>query len=338
MTLSRPFIERPIATSLLMVALLLVGMVAYRQLPISALPQVDYPTIQILTFYPGRVAGRGRFDDHGAAGAAIRPVAGLEPDDLQQLLRQLGHHAAVQPERKHRRGRAGGAGVDQRGGDVSAQGPAQSADLQQGQSGGRAHPDAGDDLATMPLPQVEDLADTTFAQKISQLPGVGLVSISGGQKPAMRIQANPVALASYGMSLETLRNVIAQVNVDQAKGQIDGPRQSYTIGANDQLMSSQDYAERDHRLQERQSGAAHRCRDVIEGAENSNQAAWMNTTPAVIVNIQRQPGANIIKVVDSIKQLLPQLQSSPARFGQGERPHRPHRDHSRHRSTMCSSS
>ncbi len=162
----------------------------------------------------------------------------------------------------------------------------------------------------MPLPQVEDLADTTFAQKISQLPGVGLVSISGGQKPAVRIMANPTALASYGMSLEQLRTVIAQVNVDQAKGQLQDNRQAFTIGANDQLLSPQGYADT---IVAYKNGNPVRMSDVasvVTGPENVNQAAWMNNTPAVILNIQRQPGANIIKVVDSIKLRLKQLQSN----------------------------
>jgi multidrug efflux pump len=162
----------------------------------------------------------------------------------------------------------------------------------------------------MPLPQVEDLADTTFAQKISQLPGVGLVSISGGQKPAVRIMANPTELASYGMSLEQLRSVIAQVNVDQAKGQLQDNRQAFTIGANDQLLSPQGYADT---IVAYKNGNPVRLSDVakvVTGPENVNQAAWMDNTPAVILNIQRQPGANIIKVVDSIKLRLKQLQSN----------------------------
>jgi multidrug efflux pump len=163
---------------------------------------------------------------------------------------------------------------------------------------------------TLPLTKVEDLADTTLAQKISQLPGVGLVSISGGQKPAVRIQANPTALAAYGLSLEDLRTVLGQANVDQAKGVLDGPRQAYTIDANDQLFSSSEYRDI---IVTYKNGSPVRLRDVanvIDGAENDKQAAWMNLTPAVIVNIQRQPGANIISVVDRIKKLLPRLQSS----------------------------
>jgi len=163
---------------------------------------------------------------------------------------------------------------------------------------------------SMPLSKVEDLADTALAQKISQLPGVGLVSISGGQKPAVRIQANPTALASYGLSLEDLRTALAAANVDQAKGVLDGSRQSYTIGANDQLLSGDQYKPI---VIAYRNGAPVRISDVanvIDGTENLRLAAWMNLTPAVIVNIQRQPGANIISVVDRIKKLLPQLQGS----------------------------
>ena len=157
---------------------------------------------------------------------------------------------------------------------------------------------------------MEDLADTALAQKISQLPGVGLVSISGGQKPAVRIQANPTALASYGLSLEDIRTALAAANVNQAKGVLDGPRQSFTIGANDQLSSSAQY---NSVVVAYKNGAPVRLSDIataIDSAENVKQAAWMNTTPAVIVNIQRQPGSNIISVADRVKLLLKQLQSS----------------------------
>ena len=163
---------------------------------------------------------------------------------------------------------------------------------------------------TLPLSKIQDLADTALAQKISQVTGVGLVSISGGQKPAVRIQANPTALASYDMSLEDLRTAMGQANVDQAKGILDGPRQSYTIGANDQLTTSDQYRPL---IVAYKNGSPVRLSDVAtvtDGIENTKQAAWMNLTPAVIVNIQRQPGANIIGVVDRIKQLLPQLQGS----------------------------
>jgi multidrug efflux pump len=163
---------------------------------------------------------------------------------------------------------------------------------------------------SLPLSRVEDLAETALAQKISQLPGVGLVSISGGQKPAVRVQANPTALASYQLSLEDVRSALATANVDQAKGVIDGPRQSFTIGANDQLLSSQQY---NGVIVAYRNGAPVRLSDIanaIDSAENVKQAAWVNTTPAVLLNIQRQPGANIISVADRIKKVLPQLQAS----------------------------
>src|SRR4029077_13606254 len=163
---------------------------------------------------------------------------------------------------------------------------------------------------SIPLTKVEDLADTRLAPKISQLPGVGLVSISGGQKPAVRIQVNPTALASYGINLEDVRTALLQTSIDQAKGNFDGPHQSYQINANDQLVTSQDYRPV---VVAFQNGAPVMLTDVatvVDGAENEKQAAWMNNVPAVIVNIRRQPGANIIQVVDSIKTLLPQLQST----------------------------
>ncbi len=163
---------------------------------------------------------------------------------------------------------------------------------------------------TMPLPQVEDLADTRLAQKISQLPGVGLVSISGGQRPAVRIQANSRALAAYGLNIDDLRTTIANANVNTPKGNFDGPSRSYTINANDQLRSADDYR---NLVIAYKNGAPVHLTDVasvVDGAENSRLGAWANTTPAVILNIQRQPGANVIGVVDSIKALLPQLQAA----------------------------
>jgi multidrug efflux pump len=163
---------------------------------------------------------------------------------------------------------------------------------------------------TLPLPKIEDLADTRFAQKISQLPGVGLVSISGGQKPAVRIQANPTALASYNLTLEDLRSAILAANVNQAKGGFDGPHQSYIIGANDQLLSSKEYRSLVVAYRNSAPVLLSDVADAVDDTENVNQAAWMNDSPAVIVNIQRQPGANVIEVVDRIKQLLPRLQSS----------------------------
>jgi len=310
MSISRPFILRPIATSLLMTGLLLVGLVAYRQLPISALPQVDYPTIQVVTFYPGaspdvtassitaplerqfgELPGLSQMTSNSSFGASVITLQFNLEENIDVAEQEV--QAAINTAQTYL-----------------------PADLPTPPIYSKVNPADAPILTlamtsdSMPLPQVEDLADTTFAQKISQLPGVGLVSISGGQKPAVRIMANPTALASYGMSLEQLRTVIAQVNVDQAKGQLQDNRQAFTIGANDQLLNPQGYADT---IVAYKNGNPVRLSDVatvIMGAENVNQAAWMNNTPAVILNIQRQPGANIIKVVDSIKLRLKQLQSN----------------------------
>ena len=310
MSISRPFILRPIATSLLMTGLLLVGIVAYRQLPISALPQVDYPTIQVVTFYPGaspdvtassitaplerqfgELPGLSQMTSSSSFGASVITLQFTLEENIDVAEQEV--QAAINSAQTY-------LPVDLPTPPIySKVNPADAPILTLAMTSD-----------SMPLPQVEDLADTTFAQKISQLPGVGLVSISGGQKPAVRIMANPTELASYGMSLEQLRSVIAQVNVDQAKGQLQDNRQAFTIGANDQLLSPQGYADT---IVAYKNGNPVRLSDVakvITGPENVNQAAWMNNTPAVILNIQRQPGANIIKVVDSIKLRLKQLQSN----------------------------
>jgi multidrug efflux pump len=307
---SRIFILRPVATTLLMVGVLLVGWVAFMQLPVSALPEVDYPTIQVVTFYPGA-------DPEVMASSVTSPLErqfGQVPG-LTQMTSTSSFGSSVITLQ---------FGLDQNI-DVEEQ-QVQAAinsgstylpsDLPNPPIYNKVNPADAPILTlalssdSLPLPKVEDVADTSLAQKISQLPGVGLVSISGGQKPAVRIQANPTALASYGLSLEDLRSALMQANVDQAKGVIDGARQSYTIGANDQLFSSEQYKPI---VIAYRNGAPVRLSDVanvIDGTENNQLAAWMNLTPAVIVNIQRQPGANIISVVDRIKKLLPQLQAS----------------------------
>jgi multidrug efflux pump len=310
MSISRPFILRPIATSLLMTGLLLVGIVAYKQLPISALPQVDYPTIQVVTFYPGA-------SPDVTASSITAPLERQfgELPGLSQMTSSSSFGASVITLQFNLEENIDVAEQEVQAAINSAQ-TYLPADLPTPPIYSKVNPADAPILTlamtsdSMPLPQVEDLADTTFAQKISQLPGVGLVSISGGQKPAVRIMANPTSLASYGMSLEQLRTVIAQVNVDQAKGQLQDNRQAFTIGANDQLLSPQGYADT---IVAYKNGNPVRLSDVatvVMGPENVNQAAWMNNTPAVILNIQRQPGANIIKVVDSIKLRLKQLQSN----------------------------
>ena len=310
MTPSRIFILRPVATTLLMVAVLLVGWVAFLQLPVSALPEVDYPTIQVVTFYPGA-------DPDVMASSVTSPlerqfgqVPGLSQmtstssfgSSVITLQFNLDQNIDIEEQQVQAAINAGSTYLP--------------ADLPNPPIYSKVNPADAPILTlamtsdTLPLSKVEDLADTALAQKISQLPGVGLVSISGGQKPAVRIQVNPTALASYGLSLEDLRTALVQANVDQAKGVLDGARQSYTIGANDQLNSSQQYKPI---VVAYRNGGPVRVGDianVIDGTENAWLAAWMNTTPAVIVNIQRQPGANIISVVDRIKKLLPQLQAS----------------------------
>jgi multidrug efflux pump len=310
MSPSKPFILRPVATSLLMVGILLAGFVAYRQLPVSALPQVDYPTIQVLTFYPGaspdvmassvtsplerqfgQIPGLNQMTSTSSFGSSIitlQFVLDLNIDVAEQEV-QAAINAASQLLPR---------------------------DLPNPPIYSKINPADAPILTlaltsdSLPLSKVEDLADTTLAQKISQLPGVGLVSISGGQRPAVRIQANPTALASYGLSLEDLRVSLGQANVDQAKGNFDGPQQAYTIGANDQLTSGNDYRPL---IVAYHNGAPVRLADVasvVDGTENVNQAAWANDKPAVILNIQRQPGANLIGVVDRVKKLLPVLQAS----------------------------
>ena len=318
MSPSRPFIMRPVATSLLMAAILLVGIVAYTQLPVSALPEVDYPTIQVLTFYPG-------------ASPYVMATTVTAP-----LERQFGE---LQGLSQMTSTSSGGTSVIVLQFNLSlnidvAEEEVQSA-INASQSYlpsnlptppvySKTNPADAPVLTlaitsdSIPLSQVEDLVDTRLAPKISQLNGVGLVSISGGQKPAVRIRANPVALSSYGINLEDLRTALIQASVNAAKGNFDGPRQDYQIDSNDQLISSADYR---NVVVAYRNGAPVMLTDVaevIDGVENNNQAAWMNLTPAVILNIQRQPGANTISVVKSIKKLLPQLETNLPASVQGD--------------------
>src|SRR5215510_945423 len=310
MSPSRPFILRPVATSLLMAAILLAGIVAYRQLPVSALPEVDYPTIQVITFYPGA-------SPDVVASAITAPLErqfGQVPGLNQMTSMSSGGSSIITLQF------ALDLNIDVAEQEVQAAINAASNflpnDLPSPPIYSKSNPADAPVLTlaltsnTIPLTQVEDLADTRLAQKISQLPGVGLVSISGGQKPAVRIQANPTALSSYGLSLEDVRTTLQQTSVNQAKGNFDGPTQSYQIDANDQIVSDNDYKKI---VVAYRNGAPVVLSDValvVNGAENVRQAAWMNNVPAVIVNIQRQPGANIIQVVDRIKALLPQLQTT----------------------------
>ncbi len=307
---SRLFILRPVATTLLMVAILLAGAVAYYQLPVSALPEVDYPTIQVLTFFPG-----GSPDVMASSVTAplerqfgqmpgLKQMTSYSSGGGSVIILQFSLNVSLDVAEQE---------VQQ---DINAATSFLPPDLPNPPVYNKVNPADAPLLTlaitskTMPLAQVEDLADTRLAQKISQLTGVGLVSISGGQRPAVRIQANPTALSAYGLTLEDLHTVITNGNTNQAKGGFDGPRQSSVIGANDQLLTSKDYLPL---VVAYVNGAPVRVSDVaraIDSAENIKQAAWMNDTPAVILNIQRQPGSNVIEVVDRIKRLMPQLQST----------------------------
>ena len=310
MSPSAPFIERPIATSLLMAAIMLVGIVAYRFLPLSALPQVDYPTIQVQTFYPGaspevmtsavtaplerqfgQMPSLKQMSSNSSAGASIITL---------QFALTLNLDIAEQEVQAA----------------INAAGNLLPADLPTPPIYAKVNPADAPVLAisvtsnAMPLIQLEDLADTRLAQKISQMPGVGLVSISGGQRPAVRVRANPRALAAYGLNIDDLRTTIANANVNTPKGNFDGPSRSFTINANDQLKQAKDY---NGIVVAYKNGSPVRLSDVaevVEDAENTKLAAWSGTNPAVILNVQRQPGANVINVVDAIKAALPTMKQS----------------------------
>ncbi len=329
-SISRTFILRPVATSLMMAGVVLVGVVAFRQLPVSALPQVDYPTMQIQTFYPGRQPGGRDVVDHRAARETVRPGAGPDADDVDQLVRQLADHAAVLARSQHRHRRAGGAGRDQCGARLCCR-----TNLPVPPIYSKTNPADAPILtlaltsSTVPLPKIEELAETRMAQRISQLKGVGLVSISGGQRPAVRVRANPTALASYGLSLETLRTALTSANVNQAKGNFDGPDQAWTINDNDQLQAGAQYGPI---IIAYRNGAPVRISDVatvVDGVENTKLAAWVNADRAIVLNIQRQPGTNIISVVDTVQALLPQIEASLPQGINVRGHHRPHDDHPR---------
>jgi multidrug efflux pump len=310
MSPSRPFILRPVATALLMVALFLAGAVAWTQLPVSALPEVDYPTIQVLTFYPGaspevvasgvtaplerqfgEVAGLSQMTSTSAGGVSVIVMQfqlSLDIDVAEQEVQ-----AAINAAQSYLPANLPTPPIYSKSNPADA--PVLTLAL------------TSSELA---LSQVEDLADTRLAPKISQIAGVGLVSISGGQKPAVRIQANPTALSSYGINLEDLRNALVGNSLNSAKGNFDGPSQDYTINANDQLLTSGAYKSV---VVAYRNGSPVMLTDVahvVDGVENNKLAAWVNHTPAVILNIQRQPGANTIQVVDSIQRLLPQLEAT----------------------------
>jgi multidrug efflux pump len=307
---SKPFILRPVATSLLMAAIMLVGLVAYQQLPVSALPEVDFPTIQIVTFYPGA-------SPDVMASAVTAPLErqfGQVPGLNQMTSISSGGSSVITLQFSLY------LNIDVAEQEVQASiNAAQTylpADLPAPPIYSKSNPADAPILTlaltskSIPLSQVEDLADTRLAQKISQLSGVGLVTIVGGQKPSVRVQANPTQLSAYGMNLEDLRTALQQTSVNQAKGNFDGKDLSYQIDANDQLTTSEQY---NNLIIAYHNGLPIKLSDVakaVDGAENTKQAAWMNDVPAIIVNIQRQPGANIIQVVDRITQRLPQLKTT----------------------------
>ena len=313
MNLSRIFIMRPVATVLLMVAIMLSGWVAYRQLPVSALPQVDYPTIQIATFYPGagpevmvssvtaplerqlgQIPGMSQMSSSSTEGCSVitlRFVLDLNIDiAVQQVQAAINVASNFLPR-------------DLPNPPIySKVNPADAPILTLGLTS-----------ETIPLARVQDIADTRLAQKLSQVTGVGQVTVTGGQKPAIRVQVNPTALSSLNLTLDDIRIALAATNVNLAKGSFDGPKQSIIIGANDQLFTADQFREI---IVAYRNGAPIKLAEVaniIDDVENARQYAWMNSTPAVLINIQRQPGANIIEVVDRIQAMLPQLkQSMPA--------------------------
>ncbi|MCE0524051.1 MAG: efflux RND transporter permease subunit [Methylacidiphilales bacterium] len=310
MSPSRTFILRPVATTLLMVAILLAGVVAYTQLPISALPEVDYPTMQVVTFYPGASpevmasSVTAPLERQFGQVPGLQQMTSISSDGSSVITLQFNLNLDIDVAEQE---------VQQA---INASGTYLPADLPNPPIYSKSNPADAPIITlaltsdTLPLPKVEDMADTRLAQKIAQVSGVGLVSIVGGQKPAVRIQANPTALSAYGINMEDIRTAVAAANADQAKGSFNGPLQTYQIGANDQLLDSQGYADIVVAYRNNAPVRLSDVANVIDDTENNRQAAWMNDTPAIIVNIQRQPGANIIAVVDSIKKLLPKLSQS----------------------------
>jgi multidrug efflux pump len=310
MSPSTPFIHRPVATALLMVALLLSGLVAYRFLPLAALPQVDYPTIQVQTFYPGA-------SPEVMTSSVTAPLE-RQFGEMPNLTRMSSASSAGASVITLQFGLSLGLDVAEQ--EVQAAINAASnllpSDLPAPPIYAKVNPADAPVLTlavtskTLPMIQVEDLADTRVAQKISQLPGVGLVSISGGQRPAVRVRANLQALAALGLNIDDLRTTLANANVNTPKGNFDGPMRASTINANDQLKSAAEYQ---NLVVAYKNGAPVHLSDVaqvVDAPENTKLAAWMNDTPAVILNIQRQPGANVIQVVDGIRVLLPALTAS----------------------------
>src|ERR1700728_581322 len=307
---SQPFILRPVATTLLMIAIVLSGMLAFRFLPVAALPEVDYPTIQVQTFYPGASP-----DVMTSSVTAPLEVQFGQMPNLNQMSSVSSAGASVITLQFGLTISLDVAEQEVQAA-INAAGNLLPSDLPAPPIYAKVNPaDApiltlGLTSKTMPLTQVEDFVDTRLAQKISQLPGVGLVSISGGQRPAVRIRADIRKLAAYGLNIDDLRTTLGNANINTPKGNFDGSMRAYTINANDQIRNASDYSSL---IVAYKNGSPVRLSDVgdvIDGAQNDKLGAWMNETPAIILNIQRQPGANVIAVVEGIKTLLPQLQAS----------------------------
>ncbi|WP_298426460.1 multidrug efflux RND transporter permease subunit [Rhodoblastus sp.] len=307
MNVSEPFIRRPVATTLLMVAILLAGLMGYRFLPLATLPEVDYPTIQVQTFYPGaspevmtssvtaplerqfgQMPGLSEMTSASSAGASIVTLQfglTLSLDVAEQEVQAA----------------------------INAANNLLPADLPAPPIYFKVNPADAPILTlaitseTLPLTELEDLSETRLAQKISQQPGVGLVSVAGGQRPAIRVQLNPSALAAYGLNVDDVRTILGNANVNIPKGSFDGPARASTIAANDQITSAKGFADQ---IIAYRNGSPVRLSDVarvVGGPENTKLAAWAGKTPAIILNVQRQPGANVIATVDSVRQLLPKL-------------------------------
>jgi multidrug efflux pump len=319
MSPSGPFILRPVATSLLMAAILLAGLVAFLQLPVSALPEVDYPTIQVLTFYPGAspdvmaTTVTAPLERQFGEMQGLSQMTSTSADGVSVIVLQFSLSLSLDVAEEEVQSSINGGQTFL------------PSDLPVPPVYNKTNPADAPVLTlaissdSLPLSQVEDMVDTRLAPRLSQLNGVGLVSISGGQKPAVRIQVNPVQLSSYGLNMEDVRTALVQSSVNSAKGNFDGPRQDYQIDANDQITDASQYK---NVVISYSNGSPVFVKDVanvVNGVENTKQGAWMGMansqsgsalTPAVILNIQRQPGANTITVVNSIQKVLPQLEAN----------------------------
>src|SRR5206468_1156159 len=310
MNISEPFIRRPIATSLLMAGVVLMGLLGYSLLPISALPSVDFPTIQVTAQYPGASPDVMASSVTTPLERQFGQISGL---GMMTSVSSFGTMSITLQFNLDR-------DIDAAAQDVQAAINAANGVLPKGMPNpptySKVNP-ADTPILTLelsseslPLEKVNDLADTVLAQKLSEVSGVGLVTIEGNQKPAVRVRVNPAAIAARNISFEDIRNALIQNNVNAPKGNFDGPRQSFAIGANDQIFSASGYAEL---IIAYKNGLPVRLRDVgevIDNMENVRLAGWVGHKPAVILDVQRQPGANIIQTADRVKALLPKLRTS----------------------------